>query len=146
MNIYKSGTTIQFTGTLITGIITAATIRGELVQYEIGYWSEREYKVGWFIEEEFGVITNGNETAIGFTGGVKEKTTFSQIEISQRLYNALEFFLNREKECPSGIHNCDISILQKYSRRYYLKSSGFGRTSLAELDTIMNTHNLKYHP
>lgn len=65
--VYKSGSTVQFKGTSVTGIITAAQIRGEAVQYEIGYWSGDEYKVGWFIEEEFKVSNDIHTQKIGFS-------------------------------------------------------------------------------
>lgn len=66
IEIYQLGTEVEFNVSGIPGVITAVTIRGSYIQYEIGYWGDREYKIGWFIEEEFRIVTDWPKNNLGF--------------------------------------------------------------------------------
>jgi len=64
INIYPQGTKVTTVIGSINGLITAATIRGTFVVYEVAYFNEGEIRTMWITEAEFN--TEATKTKIGF--------------------------------------------------------------------------------
>lgn len=66
MKIVKCGTDITTKLNNINGIITAACIRFNAVNYEVSYFNNGEYKQIWLSEAEFQVSNGSRKQIIGF--------------------------------------------------------------------------------
>ena len=62
------GTLVTLNGPAYSGVITAISIRGNLVQYEVGYFESGAYKSAWFQSFEFVQKQGKSILSIGMTG------------------------------------------------------------------------------